>query len=141
VQKLLTEIVLKKLKWNGTTSTYWDKALPAFGVRVGKRTKTFIVMTGKKRIAQSIGHYPSLSLKDARIKAIPYLDTQDDTPKPSNAKDEFLDSCKRRLKLATVQQYKSYLDYIDLPLQSLTKPEIMRQLNTWEDKPSSQNYA
>jgi len=70
-------------------------------------------MTGKKRIAQTIGHYPNLSLKDARIKALPYLDMDADIPKPSDAKSEFLDSCKKRLKLATVHQYKSYLDYID----------------------------
>ena len=48
--------------------TYWDETLPAFGVRVGARRKTFIVVVnGGHRI--KLGNYPFKSLKDARREA------------------------------------------------------------------------
>ena len=141
--KNLTDLAIQRLKYNGKTTTYWDSNLKGFGVRVGKRTKTFTVMTGKDRKVITVGRYPDENLKDIRTKAKQTLLihagrtslTLDD------AKEEFLDSCKKRLKLATVQQYKSYLDYIELPLQDLHKPDIMRQLRMWDDKPTAQNYA
>ena len=43
--------------------------LPAFGVRVGSRNKTFIVMLGKARKCQTIGRYPAWTLLKAREKA------------------------------------------------------------------------
>jgi hypothetical protein len=42
----LTDIVVTRLKEPGT---YYDQTLPAFGVRVGKNRKTWIVMRGTKR--------------------------------------------------------------------------------------------
>ena len=37
--------------------------------RCGKRRKTFVVMTGKQRKRSTIGHYPQMSLQDARRRA------------------------------------------------------------------------
>ncbi|WP_164940583.1 Arm DNA-binding domain-containing protein [Bradyrhizobium zhanjiangense] len=59
----LTDIVVQRLK---TPSTYFDETTPAFGVRVGKNRKTWIVMRGKIRERVRIGHYPSIGLADAR---------------------------------------------------------------------------
>lgn len=62
----LTDLSVQKLK---TPGTYWDAALPAFGVRVGKTAKTFILIRdGGRRI--KLGRYPKISLQAARQKAI-----------------------------------------------------------------------
>jgi hypothetical protein len=47
----LTDIAIVKLPQQKAQITYWDETLPAFGVRVGARRKTFIVvMNGGRRI-------------------------------------------------------------------------------------------
>src|SRR4051794_7506432 len=47
---------------------HWDSLLPAFGVRVGKTRRTFLlIQNGGHRI--TLGHYGSLSLAQAREKA------------------------------------------------------------------------
>jgi integrase len=64
----LTDIALRALKPTTTQTTYWDDAVPAFGVRVGRRSKTFlIVRDGGHRIR--IGRYPVMSLHEARKEA------------------------------------------------------------------------
>lgn len=62
----LTDIVVSRLKEPGT---YFDETTPAFGVRVGKNRKTWIVMRGQQRQRVRIGHYPAISLADARKEA------------------------------------------------------------------------
>src|SRR3990167_2931021 len=49
--------------------TYFDTKTPAFGIRVGKHRKTWIITKGRERSVVTIGHYPALGLKDARQKA------------------------------------------------------------------------
>ena len=63
---VLTDIAIRARKPSGTYVTWNDKALPAFGVRVGKRSKTFVVMVGTDRKRISLGKYPAISLQDAR---------------------------------------------------------------------------
>lgn len=46
-----------------------DDLLPGFGITVGTRRKTFFVMHGKDRRLQTLGHYPAVSLQDARSAA------------------------------------------------------------------------
>ncbi|MEM0911385.1 MAG: Arm DNA-binding domain-containing protein, partial [Pseudomonadota bacterium] len=46
----------------------WDNALKGFGVRVGKTRKTFIVLIESGR-RKSIGHYPDMTLAEARREA------------------------------------------------------------------------
>jgi hypothetical protein len=53
----LTDITISKLPQQKAQITYWDEGLPAFGVRVGARRKTFIVVVnGGHRI--KLGNYP-----------------------------------------------------------------------------------
>jgi integrase len=64
----LTDVTISKLPQQKTQITYWDEGLPAFGVRVGARRKTFIVVVnGGHRI--KLGNYPRTTLKDARKEA------------------------------------------------------------------------
>jgi integrase len=62
----MTDIVLSRLKDRGT---YFDQTTPAFGLRVGKNRKTWFVMRGRQRLRTNIGHYPTVSLADARKEA------------------------------------------------------------------------
>jgi hypothetical protein len=62
----LTDLAIQNFKFQHPQVTYWDTMLPAFGVRVGSRSKTFIVMHGQARKRQTAGRYPSLKLSDAR---------------------------------------------------------------------------
>ena len=47
-----------------------DARLPSFGIRVGKKRRTWIVIKGKNRTKISVGHYPAMSLADARKRAM-----------------------------------------------------------------------
>lgn len=62
----LTDIVVSRLK---EPDTYFDALTPAFGIRVGKHRKTWIVIRGRERARSSFGHYPTLSLAEARKQA------------------------------------------------------------------------
>src|SRR5262249_15466997 len=64
----LTDVAISKLPHSKAQITYWDEGLPGFGVRVGARRKTFIVIVRPgQRI--KLGTYPRTSLKDARREA------------------------------------------------------------------------
>lgn len=68
----LTDVTVRKLPQSKAQITYWDEGLPAFGVRVGARHKTFIVVVnGGHRI--KLGNYPRTTLKDARKEAYHWL--------------------------------------------------------------------
>src|ERR1700712_2186985 len=61
----LTDVTVRAL----LPGTYFDATTPAFGIRVGKSRRTWIVMRGKERRRISIGRYPDLPLADARKEA------------------------------------------------------------------------
>ena len=62
----LTDLSIRSL----TPGVYYDDKTPAFGLRVGKNRKTWIIQKGRGRVKRAIGHYPALSLADARRKAV-----------------------------------------------------------------------
>src|SRR5438105_1157159 len=51
----------------GARKSYWDDGLPTFGVRVGSRTKTFVIKHNNRY--HVIGRYPAVTLKQARDEA------------------------------------------------------------------------
>jgi integrase len=64
----LTDLSLRSLKFSDTQVTYWDETQRAFGVRVGRRSKTFVVVVdGGRRL--KVGTYPDMKLQDARKMA------------------------------------------------------------------------
>lgn len=63
-----TDLALRSLPYSHTHAYVWDTAFPTLGMRIGKRTKTFIVIKpGGKRI--TLGKYPFMTLSDARQRA------------------------------------------------------------------------
>jgi hypothetical protein len=75
----LTDIVVQRLKSPGT---YFDDTTPAFGIGVGKHRKTWLVICGRARRRMRIGHYPAVSLSDARKRALALLGTPLSENKP-----------------------------------------------------------
>ncbi|MEP6786021.1 MAG: integrase family protein [Sphingomonadales bacterium] len=74
----LTDLSVKSLKPSEKHVTYWSASTPGFGIRVGKRSRTWTVMRGRTRERVSIGQYPDISLADARREALRLL--CDDSP-------------------------------------------------------------
>lgn len=72
----LTDITIRSLK----PGVYFDAKTPAFGIRIGKLRKTWLVVRGKSRSQTVLGHYPDLGLSAARTKAKELL-TQKPEPK------------------------------------------------------------
>lgn len=66
-----TDLSIQKL----TPGYHWDLKVTGFGIRVGKNRKTWLIVKGKNRTKVTIGHYPDLSLADARKKALVALGT------------------------------------------------------------------
>ena len=69
--------------------TYWDPSLRAFGVRVGKRRKTFIIVRNGARTI--VGYFPHTTLHEARKKAKRLL-LDHAVVKPSLSLEEALDT-------------------------------------------------
>ena len=62
----LTDLFIRKIAPDERT-IYWDEALPAFGVRVGARSKVFIVIRGQARKKTTIGKY---QVRDPPLRCI-----------------------------------------------------------------------
>jgi integrase len=110
----ITDIVVSRLKAPGT---YFDETTPAFGIRVGKNRKTWIVMRGAKRQRVRIGHYPAMSLADARKEAKKLL-TEQPTRSPTIKFAEAYEQYKQWLttkKPRTQSEYKRLLDKYFVP--------------------------
>jgi len=65
----LSDLAIRSLK-SASQTDYWDKGLANFGIRVGPKRKTFLILLGPKRKRVIIGHYPEWSLQKARRKAM-----------------------------------------------------------------------
>jgi hypothetical protein len=105
----LTDIVVSRIKEPGT---YFDETTPAFGIRVGKNRKTWIVMRGVERQRVRIGHYPTVSLADARKEAKKLLTeapTKNANKAFSAAYDEYKEAIKAK-KPRTQRDYKRVID-------------------------------
>src|SRR3982074_489144 len=82
---LLTDIVASTAKpVLGKQLSLWDTRTKNFGLRVNpKGTKTWQVMIGDERQRITIGHYPKISLKDARALALKIIGNGEAPPKQS----------------------------------------------------------
>ena len=66
----MTDLTIRQLPFTPPgQQTYWDITTPAFGLRVGTRSKSFVAMYGQKRKLKTLGRYPDISLADARLAA------------------------------------------------------------------------
>ena len=113
----LTDLALQRLPHpQKGQKTYRDDVVPGFGLRVGTRSKTFVVMYGAQRRLKTIGKYPDVSLSDARREAKRFLAIQGDKKRSRafpDARWVYLDECLERIRPATIQQYTRCLHLLD----------------------------
>lgn len=74
MQKQLTDLAIQRLP----EGVYHDTKTPAFGIRVGKNRRTWFYVHAKNRKRIGLGHYPALSLADARKRALVALGSPHD---------------------------------------------------------------
>ncbi len=134
----LTDLAIQKLPLlEKGQKTHWDKALPGFGVRVGARTKAFVVMFGKERRLKTIGKYPDISLKDARQSAREILAKPPEVSAQSDADalTAFLEDCAERLRPSTVERYTfalaAHRETIDLTTNNPNELKALKVFYNW----------
>ena len=152
----LTDLQIKRLKAPETgQKTYYDSALPGFGVRVSQGgTKTFVVLYGKDRRRRSLGRYPDLSLSEARhLAKQAQVDITLDEQNPKNtlpkvsftiARSKFLADCEVRTKPRTVEEYRRLLTrhfHFECNIADLSRHDIASVIEKLKAKPSEQQHA
>ena len=110
----LTDLTVKNLP----PGLHFDARLTSFGIRVGKKKKTWVVIKGKNRTKVSLGHYPALSLHDARRRALIAL-TSPDAPIERIASQLFPDVLE------------TYLEHQAAALRPLSLYQIKRTLRRY----------
>jgi integrase len=142
--KTFTELYLDSLKFNGDITYYWDKHLPAFGVRVTKSKKVFTVIRGKKRERITIGEYPALSLKAARREAMGLLakpGRTTDTIGLKDALDTFIALHCAKLKGGPQMEWtlRKHLT-TDISLHRIDRAYVQTLLDGLQDAPGAANH-
>jgi integrase len=148
----LTDISITKLPQSKVRVTYWDESLPAFGVRVGARRKTFIVVVdGGHRI--KLGNYPRTTLKDARREAHHRLSgrgvqaTVEDAPTCGSVVEDFIKIHHAQSRPKTLEEQQRLLSkhflkvHRETPLNRITAREILAITDGLMEVPSEQLHA
>lgn len=124
--------------------TYYDPRTPGFGIRIGKNRKTWIVLRGsrEKRTQTILGHYPSLSLQDARKRALVALGSPlapRDSPAFPEALEAFLAQDRWRPRSFAV--LKSSLKHFQWtrPLDKITHEDVAQAIENIEGKTAKAN--
>jgi len=143
---LLTDISVQRLKpTTGRQTRFYDETLPGFGVLVSQRIKSFFIVKGEDRKLITLGRYPEMGLKEARIAAKREMvqPTKTDSPDAQEAIETYLAECKGRIEKQTHDQYTYYLNTFEFdgPLSEITRTAIKRKLASLHDKPTAANMA
>src|SRR5262245_42057120 len=107
---MLTDRALKAMKAApGTRPTIWDAAVPNFGVRISDRGRlTFIVMRRLhgKLLRRRLGHYPIMTLAEAREAALQALRDieQGIDPKEKKAAQRLTEAAQKANSFAAVAE-------------------------------------
>lgn len=138
----LTDLTLRNLKFDGTQRRVFDDGLPNFGVRIYKTGVSFVVMLGNKRKTVTLGRYPDLSLKEARIRAVELLTDKTTPVVPKNAESAisaFLEHVRRHNKPRTAKDYERLLAK-HFP-GSFDRQKLLACLDGLRQTPGEQSHA
>ena len=105
----LTDVVVSRLTAPGI---YYDETTPAFGVRIGKHRKAWVITKGADRQRITIGRYPAMSLAEARKEAKKRL-AEDHTPRTGLKFSEAYEEYKQTLATKRARTEKEYKRLID----------------------------
>ncbi len=135
----LTDILVQKLP----EGLYFDAKVKNFGMRVGKGRKTWMVVKGENRTKITLGHYPDISLSEARKLALDAIRT----PTWSRPRISFPDALQASLALskwrpgtATVMRSTLKPFKWKKQLHTITHENVVRVLEEIE-KPSARFHA
>lgn len=159
----LTDISVRSLKLPGSgretggvkQKTFFDDNLKGFGVRVSVGgSKTFVLMYGKKRQLRTLGHYPEMSLAEARIAA---KRVQGEVAGPIDAppsqigllpfttvRSQFLRDTATRTKTSTLSECRRLLEKhftFDKPVGAVTRQDITSVIAEMGDRPGAAKHA
>jgi integrase len=134
----LSDLIIRKLK----QGLYWDAATPAFGIRVGKRKKTFLVV--KNGSKQALGHYPHLTLAKARQKASEGI--LEGSESLSTALSDFKRIHGSAVAERTMDDWdrlitKHFSSLLSKNLHDITMRDISKVLEEMKDTPQEANHA
>lgn len=135
----LTDLSVQRLK----PGTYMDAKTPAFGIRIGKHRKTWIATKGKERRVVTLGHYPAMSLAEARRKALatfvaPSVSTGSITF--PEAREAFLAQDRWRVGSKRVLASNLSKFHWTGPLARITHEQVAQTIDAI-DKPSARAHA
>jgi len=148
----LTDLSISKLPQSTSRITYWDEGLPAFGVRVGARRKTFIVIV-KPGQRIKLGNYPFTTLKDARRETLRKLSdrsvqsTELEADRSEKAVEDFIaiHHAKSRPRWRKEQERlltKHFLNkHKDTALNRIATKDILAILDGLKEIPSEQLHC
>ena len=144
-----TEISIKRLKLpESGRKIFFDDSLPGFGLRVAKKSKTFVVLygQGEGRRYKTLGRYPDLSLADARKEAKTQMvngSSVRGSAKFPDVVDEFLDDCENHNRPSTIRSYRHYLKAFNTRkrVQDIRRIDVQNHLARYSDKPSGYSHA
>jgi integrase len=139
----LTDLTIRTLP----EGLHFDARLTSFGIRVGKSRRTWIVIRGKNRTKVSLGHYPAVSLADARKRALAALAAtstdQIDSPGFPTALKEFEEKHVPHLRPRSAYQLKRNLKrHFDWakPVDQITHHDVAEALDAIK-APSQRAHA
>ena len=148
----LTDVTISKLPHGKAQITYWDEGLPGFGVRVGARRKTFIVIVRPGRRIK-LGTYPRTTLKDARREAYLRLSargvqsTVDEAPATGEVVKQFIEihHAQSRPRWRKEQERlltKHFLTkWKDVPFSRVTTKDVLAITDGLQGVPSEQLHV
>jgi integrase len=115
-----TDLSLRTLPFTEQPSYVWDSYTRGLGLRIGKFTKTFLIINADRK-RMTLGKFPHTSLLDARKRhaAIKYGTAIDlaasDAPRASQALEKFLQAHAAKTRLSTQRQTQRILTRRFLP--------------------------
>ena len=139
----LTDLAIRTLP----EGVYFDDRTPSFGLLVGKRRKTWLAVKGRGRVRIRLGHYPDLSLAEARRKALVTLGTEQPTATVAlsfpDAREAFLEKHGATLRPRSQYQIKrNLMRHFDWtkPVDQITHHEVAEALDAIK-APSQRAHA
>jgi len=149
----LTDLLVKTLPLPERGQvTYWDDNLSGFGVRVSQGgSKSFVLVHGVNRQRETLGRYPTISLRQARDQAkkkqaqITLGIEQNRSISFKDAREIFLEDCRSKNKKNTVDYYRKRLDahfrFGRKRLDEISRTDIQSRIRRIRTSPSEQHHA
>ncbi len=142
----LTDLGIRQLPFQPSGQKDYPDTLPGLALRVGKQTKTFMLLlgSGRHRKRLKLGQYPYLSLADARSRAKTLIgEHQSRKADPSlvpfkEAYERFMTAYEAKNRASTVKDMDSYLTRFLMPklenkaVQHLSRALVVQILDNIE---------